>query len=171
LYFVSHSDAGLIAAVREGRRREFAAFSWMGEVPDPQAPETFRRSLADWSLQRSGKHRVLYELYRELIRIRKRWPVIQRLEPLSTTAMEDPPALTVVHRQRDGAILLAFHFGSEPAAVEVPADAGRWRKVIDSSDSRWLGTGSTARAEVDVQVEARISVAAKSFCVWQARER
>ena len=43
-YFVSHSDPALIEAVRQGRREEFAAFAWQGEVPDPQDEATFRRS-------------------------------------------------------------------------------------------------------------------------------
>ena len=40
-YFISHSDAELIEAVRRGRQREFAAFQWQGEVPDPQDGRTF----------------------------------------------------------------------------------------------------------------------------------
>ena len=42
LYFVSHGDPALIEAVREGRRREFAAFVWTGDVPDPQAEDDLR---------------------------------------------------------------------------------------------------------------------------------
>src|SRR5690606_2789042 len=34
-YFTSFPDAELGRAVSEGRRREFAAFVWQGEVPDP----------------------------------------------------------------------------------------------------------------------------------------
>ncbi|HEY5542871.1 MAG TPA: hypothetical protein VIM04_06415, partial [Candidatus Binatia bacterium] len=30
-YFISHSDPQLVDAVRDGRRQEFAAFSWQGE--------------------------------------------------------------------------------------------------------------------------------------------
>ena len=41
LYFVSHNDETLIDAVRKGRQREFASFSWKGEPPDPQSEETF----------------------------------------------------------------------------------------------------------------------------------
>jgi maltooligosyltrehalose trehalohydrolase len=36
-YFVSHSDPALVDAVREGRRREFAAFRWAGVPPDPES--------------------------------------------------------------------------------------------------------------------------------------
>ena len=41
-YFTDHPEPDLAKAVREGRRKEFAAFGWKPEdIPDPQAPETF----------------------------------------------------------------------------------------------------------------------------------
>ena len=40
-YFTSHSDAGLIEAVRKGRKEEFSAFAWEGEIPDPHDEKTF----------------------------------------------------------------------------------------------------------------------------------
>src|SRR6185312_13216691 len=40
-YFISHSDEQLVAAVRDGRRREFEAFGWGNDVPDPQDEQTF----------------------------------------------------------------------------------------------------------------------------------
>ncbi|RYY61327.1 MAG: malto-oligosyltrehalose trehalohydrolase, partial [Chitinophagaceae bacterium] len=44
LYFVSHTDPELAIAVREGRKKEFAAFHAQGEAPDPVSEETFLRS-------------------------------------------------------------------------------------------------------------------------------
>ncbi len=76
-YFVSHGDAELIEAVRRGRRAEFAAFGWTGEVPDPQAESTFRRSCVDPSRgdpARLAYYRRLLELRREL---RPRDPQVQ----------------------------------------------------------------------------------------------
>ncbi len=67
-YFVSHGDAGLVEAVRAGRRAEFAAFGWTGEVPDPQAESTFERSKLDPS--RGDPARLAY--YRRLLELRKR---------------------------------------------------------------------------------------------------
>ena len=55
-YFTSHGDPALVEAVREGRRREFAAFGWHGEAPDPQAEATFAGSRLDWSLRERGPH-------------------------------------------------------------------------------------------------------------------
>ena len=62
LYFVSHSDPELIAAVREGRKRELSESAWKGDVPDPQAPETLHRSRINHSLQTAESNRALLDL-------------------------------------------------------------------------------------------------------------
>ncbi len=71
-YFVSHGDPGLVEAVRTGRASEFAAFSWQGEVPDPQSEDTFRRSTLDWDARNGAP---MLELYRELLRLRRGLPL------------------------------------------------------------------------------------------------
>ncbi|MFW6181498.1 MAG: malto-oligosyltrehalose trehalohydrolase, partial [Spirochaetota bacterium] len=63
LYFVSHSDPDLVQAVREGRKKEFAAFARDADFPDPQDPETFRRSVLRWNDRRGGRHGVIRALY------------------------------------------------------------------------------------------------------------
>ncbi len=44
----------LIEAVRKGRQDEFAAFTWEGEVPDPQDETTFRNSKAGPWIEKQG---------------------------------------------------------------------------------------------------------------------
>ena len=77
-FFCSFSDAGLIEAVRRGRREEFAAlaFAWGGEIPDPQARETFLAAKLDWqwsSADRAARRR----LYADLLAARRRWPALR----------------------------------------------------------------------------------------------
>jgi maltooligosyltrehalose trehalohydrolase len=70
-YFVDHEE-DLARAVREGRRREFAAFGWRAEeVPDPQALETFERSRLDWSERDKDAHAELLAWHRDLIALRR----------------------------------------------------------------------------------------------------
>ena len=53
-YFTSHEEPELADAVRQGRRREFAAHGWASEdVPDPQDPATVRH--LDAALGRAGR--------------------------------------------------------------------------------------------------------------------
>jgi len=67
-FFTDHIDPFIADATREGRRREFAAFtSFSGaDVPDPQAVETFEASKI------SGG--VADPLYRELLQLRSELP-------------------------------------------------------------------------------------------------
>lgn len=71
LYFVDHSDEALIAAVREGRRRDYAAFHAHGEPPDAQSLLTFEQSKLHWHLHTEGHHAVLWTFYQTLIHLRK----------------------------------------------------------------------------------------------------
>jgi maltooligosyltrehalose trehalohydrolase len=77
LYFTDHGDPGLGRAVSEGRRNEFAAFGWKPEeVPDPQDPETWRRSVLRWEEMGKGVHGEMLEWYRALIALRRTEPAL-----------------------------------------------------------------------------------------------
>jgi maltooligosyltrehalose trehalohydrolase len=67
-FFSDHDDPAIADATREGRRREFAAFSAFSgeEVPDPQAAATFERSRVS--------HREPDPFYAELIALRRELP-------------------------------------------------------------------------------------------------
>ena len=75
-YFVSHSDAELIEAVRRGRKSEFSSFQWQGEVPNPQEGRNFLRAKLDHELRNAGEHMVLLKYYRQLIALRKTIPTL-----------------------------------------------------------------------------------------------
>src|SRR4051794_8833169 len=68
-FFTDHIDQEIAVATRDGRRREFAGFAEFAaeDVPDPQAPETFRRS----KLTRAGEPEGLRELYSALLAARR----------------------------------------------------------------------------------------------------
>jgi len=70
-FFTDHVDPFIANATREGRRREFANFTgFRGEMPDPQAEETFLASRLD---PRAGdeRHRAFVA---ELLRVRRDLP-------------------------------------------------------------------------------------------------
>jgi maltooligosyltrehalose trehalohydrolase len=69
-FFSDHIDDEIATATRQGRRREFAAFTEFGEeIPDPQSPGTFEAS----KLTRE-RDPALAELYQRLIAARRRMP-------------------------------------------------------------------------------------------------
>jgi malto-oligosyltrehalose trehalohydrolase len=72
LFFSDHRDPRLARATTQGRIHEFQEFGWRPEqVPDPQAPETFRRSRLDWSEPHREPHRSLLAFHRSLVRRRR----------------------------------------------------------------------------------------------------
>lgn len=77
LYFVSHSDKALVEAVRKGRKEEFAEFHNEGEVPDPQAEETFQQSKLQWHLLQEKQHSAMLSFYKSLIALRKKCGYLQ----------------------------------------------------------------------------------------------
>ena len=77
-FFTDHAEPDLARAVREGRRREFAQFlPEDGEVPDPQDPDTMRRSCLDWSERDRVEHAAMLGWYRRLIAYRAAHPELR----------------------------------------------------------------------------------------------
>ncbi|CAN5523166.1 malto-oligosyltrehalose trehalohydrolase [soil metagenome] len=71
-YFADHEDGELRKAVSEGRKREFAAFGWKAEeIPDPESPETFKRSKLNWDEVSQGKHADMLDWCKQLIHFRR----------------------------------------------------------------------------------------------------
>lgn len=174
-YFVSHSDPGLVEAVRRGRREEFVAFGWQGDVPDPQDEATFLASKLDWREKQSAKGAALHAFYRELLRLRKALPALASLDKqqMNVIANEAAGAL-LVHRWHAGnEVLLALNFSSRPASVPsqtVKGKAKDWRRILDSSEGRWLGAGAPDIGDSSDNKEMTISLAALSCAVFLKEE-
>lgn len=167
LYFVEHSDPQLIEAVRQGRRKEFAAFEWLGEVPDAQSQETFLRSQLRHELLEEPKHKIIYDFHQELIRLRKSNPVLSHLSKDDCKVIcRDEPPLIMLHRffeEQHAAIIL--NFGQTAADVELPLPKGIWKKSLDSADIRWLGAGSLAPDRLDSDGKVALQLEHKSICL------
>jgi maltooligosyltrehalose trehalohydrolase len=74
-FFASFEDPELAAAVRDGRRNEFAEHGWgASEVPDPMDVATVIRSTLPWAELADPSHRAVYDTYRELIALRREHP-------------------------------------------------------------------------------------------------
>ncbi len=141
LYFVSHGDRDLIEAVRAGRRKEFAAFSWLGEPPDPQDEATFGRSKLNDQLRLEPKHGKLRDFYRTLIGLRRE---IAPLRALSKEQMEvevmAAERVVSLRRWTDGdEAMVLLCFARSAVKVMPRTAAGHWRKLLDSSGAEWMG--------------------------------
>jgi len=120
LFFTDHQDPKLGQAVREGRRREFAAFGWDPErIPDPQARETFERCKLDWSEPSQPSHADLLDWHRRLIALRQSEAVLRdgRMDRIQTRYDESERWL-VVER---GPFVVACNLNAAPKTVPLPA--------------------------------------------------
>ena len=135
LYFTDHRDPELAEAVRQGRAREFGAQGFgAGDVPDPQAEETFRRSRLNWAERAEPVHARLLDFYRRLIRLRREHPCLAgaRRERAGVSVDEAKRTL-VVSRDR---VRIACNFSS--AAVTLALDSAPARLLLTSSDASAL---------------------------------
>ncbi len=97
LFFTSHGDEALARAVTDGRRAEHHTAEGT-EVPDPQDPETMRRSVL--THRRDGRHGELWRHHQDLLHLRRRhaallaerWPEV-RVEGATFTLLR--PGLTL----------------------------------------------------------------------------
>ncbi|MBS1227243.1 MAG: malto-oligosyltrehalose trehalohydrolase [Proteobacteria bacterium] len=124
LFFCDFS-AELADAVREGRRHEFAHFARFTDpaalalIPDPNAATTFGACVLDWSALGQDRHRIVLDLYRHLLSLRRRW-IIPRLAGMGNGAPQSTvysaTALGVSWRLGDGSRLrLAANLGNSTA--------------------------------------------------------
>ncbi len=129
LFFTSHPEPELAAAVRTGRREEFASHGWDTEdVPDPQDPATFERSKLDWSEPARDSHADVLDWYRRLIALRRSRPELTdpRLD-LVDVAYDEEARWLVVHR---GALRVAVNLGD--TRQELPLDGTPMAVLLSS---------------------------------------
>jgi maltooligosyltrehalose trehalohydrolase len=121
-YFTDHDDAVLGRAVSEGRRREFAAFGWRpGDVPDPQSPDTFARSVLDWDERGREPHAGILAWHRQLIDLRRRLPALTSgdLSPVEVRIDERDRWLAMTR----GSVTVACNLAPERRQVPLPESA------------------------------------------------
>jgi len=172
LYFVNHSDQRLVEAVRRGRREEFAGFGWHGDVPDPQAEETFERSRLDWSLRQRGRHRILLSFYSELLRLRRCVRALSNLSKANMRVWVSSSATWGMERWcGDDRVLAVFNFGDSLARVCAEVGAGVWRRRMDSSETQWAGPGSTSPEDFETTASVSWEILARSFSVFERVDR
>jgi malto-oligosyltrehalose trehalohydrolase len=126
LFFTDH-HGGLADAVRDGRRREFAAFKGFAagedasKIPDPNDPSTFESSRPAPEPEVGGARR---SLYRELLALRARAIVPNLVGSASLGATSVGPAAVVARwRLAGGATLtIAVNLGRDACAIERPQE-------------------------------------------------
>jgi maltooligosyltrehalose trehalohydrolase len=139
LFFCSFLDGRLIANVREGRRREFAAFAWQGEVPDPQAESSFNQSRLTWSWP-DGTHQAgVRRLYRDLLRARRRWPALKNYQQRSARLVGSALELIRGGAAPEPGVTLRISFNLTAEAQPLPPFSVNQEAVLFSSEAKPYG--------------------------------
>ncbi|HEY9778777.1 MAG TPA: malto-oligosyltrehalose trehalohydrolase [Leptolyngbyaceae cyanobacterium] len=165
LYFVSHTDTDLVKAVREGRKKEFAAFHLEGEYKDPESLDTFHESQLKWNWK-EGKHKVLRELYQHLIQLRQSIPALKKLDRknLEASAIEQDKLLFLHRWDGKSQIFCIMNFNDKNVNFKPTLPNGSWQKILDTSESKWMGSGSTMP---DKLTPEQLTIPPQSFTLYQ----
>ena len=152
-FFTSHPEPELGRATAEGRIAEFAKMGWdEALVPDPQDPETFRRSTLRWDELREERHARMLRLYHDLIALRRSTPALSNPAFASTRASADE-AERWFRMERDD-IEILVNFSTEER--ELPLAAG-WKVLLATDPGHSLAESGVRLAPRSALVVGRAS--------------
>lgn len=118
LFFAEHNEE-IAQSIRKGRKREFKHEAEADELPDPNAPQTFERSIPEPDDHESRNRR---NLYRQLLGLRRAF-IVPRIEGASALAARAIGKAAVIASWRlgDGSVLtIACNLDSEPLKCRAP---------------------------------------------------
>lgn len=137
-FFCSFLDAGLVEAVREGRRREFREFAAAAkaDLPDPQDPATFESARLAWQWPEGTTAAGLRSLYQTLLRARRSWPPLHDRAHSAARIAPDVPQLLVVERGANPVVEIYANLGGEPIRGCLPPAR---RLLLSTEEARFGG--------------------------------
>ncbi|CAH1651450.1 malto-oligosyltrehalose trehalohydrolase [Chelatococcus asaccharovorans] len=121
-FFFTDHNPELAKAVREGRRREFAAFAAFNDVgvealPDPNAVDTFERSRPVAPDDERGED--MFAFYRMLLDLRRQHivPGIRAAQSMGAQALGDAAVMASWRLGNGRRLTIACNLGAEPVPV------------------------------------------------------
>ena len=137
LYFADHDDEEMRKKVAEGRKREFAAFGFDDDVPNPEDQDTYERSKLNWEEQSEGKHAEMMAWVKSLIKLRRSTIALNDGDMHRILVSTDDERRTLVMEREEARILI--NLGSESCSFGLLQ--GETLKLI-SRDGIQVASGS-----------------------------
>jgi maltooligosyltrehalose trehalohydrolase len=170
LYFIDHGDTALIEAVRQGRKREFAAFG-RTDIPDPYDRGTFDRSRLHPCLETDRKQQAHLRWCQALIQLRKSVPALGTGAKGDRVQVGSHPKsqLLIIHRRAkqgpEALIFLGFHHNSTLVLAKLPK--GNWENRLDSGASAFgYQEEQLAPPNLPIQSSEHISLNLPAYPAW-----
>ena len=151
-YFVDHENPKLRKAVRKGRKREFAAFGWAQEPPNPDDEATFLESKLDHGLKGRQPHAGILGFTKALLTFRREhafWDAGGETR-LTTAVFEHAHVLAVLYAAGDSQALVLYNFSDKPQHVTLDLPVDGMTLVLDSTAAEWGGPGAHGENQVDL---------------------
>ncbi|MBI5088771.1 MAG: malto-oligosyltrehalose trehalohydrolase [Actinobacteria bacterium] len=118
-FYTAHPEPDLGTATAEGRLNEFAQMGWDPElVPDPQDPDTFRRSKLDWDELGRDDHARVLQFYTDVLALRRSLPELTDPRFASLQIELDDVARWVIVR-RGSRVAIAANLGTAPVELDL----------------------------------------------------
>jgi maltooligosyltrehalose trehalohydrolase len=165
LFFTSFEDTDLVAAVREGRKKELGAHYSESDFTDPQAQSTLERCKLDWSKPSLPPHSETLRLCRDLIALRKQYSCLGNCRKDLTEIWFDEQSKFFVMKRTDpsgSAALLVCNFSNNPQNIPVTAEPQGWRLALWTGDAAY-GSNSGARPAEMLTAGANSDVRLSAF--------
>lgn len=169
LYFVSHSDPNLVAAVRRGRKRDFAHFEWQQDPPDPQDENTFNASCLQHQQKSKQPHQSLRDLYQTLLRLRRELPALQtrRRESIEVLDWHEVGCFALRYRAAMSEVLVLFNTAKEPTTCTVDGIERALHCILDSTHERWAGPNECPSPHiVESAQRAEFKLPSRAFLIY-----
>lgn len=165
-YFVSHGDEELVKAVQNGRKKEFEYFNHdKEEFPDPQSEKTFKGSRINWEFKEDKKKKLMFEYYKELIKLRKEGYFNSfRNSEVRTDALEEKKFFTAYASGKEP-LYAVFNFDEKENEISMPRGF-KWSKIIASGDKKWDGPANNIEDTISGDI---INLPASSMVIFRGK--
>src|SRR5207237_6990914 len=137
-----------------------------GEFIDPFSSDTFNKCQLNWEKRQEGKHQIILELYQYLIQLRRTIPALKKLNKQNVEAcFIEEDKLLVLHRwNQNSQIFSVMNFNEKDVTFKATPPSSNWQKILDSSEPKWMGSGSTLPDQV--MQEQVLTIRPQSYAIY-----
>ncbi|MGC9341570.1 MAG: DUF3459 domain-containing protein, partial [Bacteroidales bacterium] len=135
--------------VKEGREREFKDFDDKQESPDPSSPESFQKSMLSWRITEDSEKQAMFNFYKEIIHLRKSHEILKETNKDNLEISNSDGVFKMERWKNDRKLICYMNYNSHKSSVQVSFSwKGNMKKVLDSSEKKWGGQGSTTSSKI-----------------------